>query len=72
VVHLRKVKSNGKLNGFLNNLYAPVIDGVWSVTFDSTAFMNGDYGVTVLANDVVGNSQTASGGASLKPFTIAN
>ena len=34
------------------------------------AFSDGKYGVTVLANDNAGNSQTASGGASLKPFPI--
>jgi hypothetical protein len=74
VVHLRPVKSDtGSLGGFLNTLYAPVdANGNWSVTFDSTAFPDGQYGVTVLANDNAGNSQTASGGASLKPFTIDN
>ena len=73
VVHLRAVKSNGKLDGFLNTLIASVNnDGTWSTTFDSSVYPNGNYGITVLANDAVGNSQTGVGGVSLKPFTISN
>ena len=73
-VHLRAVKpDDGKLGAFLNTLYATVnSDGSWSVTFDSTPYADGEYGVTILANDGAGNSQTASGGASLKPFSIDN
>lgn len=73
VVHLRAVKSNGKLDGFLNTLNAVVnSDGTWSATFDSAAYPSGSYGITVLADDTVGNSQTGVGGVSLKPFTISN
>jgi len=74
VVHLRAILPDGKLGGFLNTLTVSVnpLRHVWSATFDSTAFPDGQYGVTVLANDNAGNSQTAVGGASLKPFTIDN
>lgn len=74
VVHLRAILPDGKLGAFLNTLDVPVnpLRHAWFVTFDSTAFPDGQYGVTVLANDNAGNSQTASGGASLKPFTIDN
>ncbi|GAA1925240.1 hypothetical protein GCM10009775_16910 [Microbacterium aoyamense] len=70
VLHVRKVKDNGNLDGFLNTVTVPVVDGAWSVTLPSTGFADGAYGVTVLATDRVGN--TNGGGASVKPFTIDN
>ena len=68
-VHLRKVKDNGKLDGFLTAIPAPVINGMWSTTIAASQFPDGLYGITVLGTDGVGNSVTA-GGAHLKPFRI--
>ncbi len=71
-LHLRKVKTNGSLDGFLNTFTATVHpDGTWSTTLDVST-LNGQYGITGFVNDVAGNSQSASGGASIKPFTIDN
>jgi|GEM_PF-6315150 len=72
-LHLRNVKSNGKLDGFLNTFTATVQpDGTWSTTLDTTAFNDGPYGITGFVTDLAGNNQSASGGASIKPFTIDN
>lgn len=70
VIHLRKVKENGNLDGFLNSIVAPVVDGVWTLVVESSSFADGNYGLTVIAKDDAGN--TNGGGAHLKPFTIDN
>ena len=70
-VHLRKVKSNGKLDGFLTSITVPVVDGKYSTTIDSSLYGDGLYGVTVIGNDKAGN-QNVGGGTHLKSFTIDN
>ncbi len=68
-VHVRKLKDNGKLDGFLTNIEVPVLNGVWSTSVPASQFPDGRYGVTVLGTDGVGNSVSA-GGAHLKSFFI--
>lgn len=72
-VHLRKVKDNGKFDSFLTTTAVPVVDGVWSTEIDTTAFTDGEYGVTVIASDRAGNQASAgAGGVHLKSITIDN
>lgn len=71
IVHLRKLKANGNCDGFLNTLTAHVdSNGNWTTSFDSSAFDDGKYCITVLATDVVGNGN--GGGVTLKSFSIDN
>ncbi|MEK8227253.1 Ig-like domain-containing protein [Oerskovia sp. M15] len=67
-VHLRKVKANGKLDGFLTSVQAPVVDGAWSTEIDTRAFPDGSYGITVVGQDRTGN-QNPGGGTHVKPLT---
>lgn len=70
VLHVRKVKDNGKLDGFLNEVVVPVVDGAWSTTLDTKQFADGSYGITVLGTDLAGN--TNGGGVHVKPLTFDN
>lgn len=69
-VHLRKLKENGKCDGFLTNITAKVANGKWSADIDTAGYANGAYCITVLASDLAGNSNGA--GATLKTFNINN
>lgn len=70
MVHLRKIKDNGKFDGFLTSIEVDVVDGLWTTTIDTTAFVDGDYGITVIGSDNVGNGN--GGGTHLKGFIIDN
>jgi hypothetical protein len=73
-LHLRAVKANGSLDGFLNTVNVPVVNGRWSTTINTTQFSDlGEgygYGITVIGSDVAGNQN--GGGTSIKTVNIDN